>query len=1074
MSQLVIHLFGLPRIEKNGVPISVDTRKAIALAAYLAVTEQAQERHHLTGLLWAGSHSVRAKATLRRTISVLKQALTEEWLVVDQERIQLNQQQGYWVDVNTFRQHLAACQKHGHPPTEVCATCVPHLVEAASLYQNGFMADFYLQDSVTFDTWQITETESLRREQASALQRLIQYYVRQQEFETAVTYARQWLMLDPTQEMAHRWLMEIYARMGQRSSALHQYEECVHVLNQTLGVLPAAETTHLYEQIRLQPGYSTQATALYNQPHILPTAAPASNPPVSVPHLNLPTQLTPCIGREIELTEINERLALRHCRLLTILGMGGIGKTHLAIQVATQQAERYAHGVFFVALASIESADLLVAAIADALKLQFSGSSPPQQQLLNYLQKKEVLILLDNFEHLLDGADLLLQILHHAPQVKILVTSRVSLNFQAEWLYELQGLTYPEDEADREWGSYHAVQLFMYHTHRVHPHFVLDGNDRTAVSSICNLLQGLPLGIELAAALMRTSTAPDLAAHIHKNLTALETYMRDVPPRHRSLRAVFTHSWHFLSATEQITLSRLSVFRGTFTADAAREVAQAAPNLLSALRDKSFLHETPNGRFGIHSLLQQFAYEQLCTHTHEALLTQKQHSHYFISLLHHSSSQLKNEEQAKALQTISKEIENVRASWQFALSHQDVAAIQDSLDGLFLFYDLYGWYHEGADCFAQAINNCPTAPAALRGTLLIRLGSLYQRLCSYNNAKECLQTGMALLQPQTAASEIAFATYQLGIVAYVECDYPQAEAYFCHCLTLEQDLQNPWLKAHILNGLGSVYRVLGQYDDARQSFQTALALRRQMGDCIGTAVTLNNLGALAEVQGAYDESQHLFAESLELKQQIGDIKGIAHTELNLGYVLYRLQKYDRAKSLLSDSLSKFRDLGIVVGAAMALTNLGNIARAVQDYAEARRLYQESLFLFQEIGDKRGLVFSLTYMGNIANTLEQDLEAKGYFAQALTLAADMQSSPQIIDVLVGIAQLFARQAKVDKAVDLLQYVLSHPASVSESIDKAHNILKDLRDSITSLPEQRLSTKALPDVISAALAGLATIK
>ena len=374
MSRLRLFLLGPPRLERDGEPVEFRYRKNVALTAYLAVTgarpgSQSHTRETLIALLWPELEPSRARASLRRNLSLLKKALGGEWLVVDRESVRTDPSADLWVDVDRFRELLRAWQEHGHPEFDVCPECLSALTEAVELYRDDFLAGFSLRDSVNFDDWQFFETEGLRRELASALERLVRGHSARGAVEAAIGYARRWVALDPLHEPAQRQLIRLYAQAGQRAAALRQYAECEQVLKEELGVSPEEETTRVYRAIKEKRDLS-------------PGAAPVSTPTVEHKH-NLPLQPTPFVGREAVLSEIADQLRDPACRLLTLVGPGGSGKTRLALEAGAARLADYEDGVFFVALAPLRSAESIVSTVAQAVGFSFPGGGDPRQQLLN-------------------------------------------------------------------------------------------------------------------------------------------------------------------------------------------------------------------------------------------------------------------------------------------------------------------------------------------------------------------------------------------------------------------------------------------------------------------------------------------------------------------------------------------------------------------------------------------------------------------------------------------------------------------------------------------------------------------
>ena len=468
-------------------------------------------------------------------------------------------------------------------------------------------------DSAPFEDWAQVVREQLQRQCLAALEQLAEHYEQLGDLSKACDFAWKQVDLAPWQEEAHQRLMRLLALSGQRSAALAQYETCRHLLQQELGVEPSPGTVALYERIRDgEIGERREA------------ARPLSGLPRPS---SLPVWLTPFVGRQNALAEIHDRLQDPTCRLLTLVGPGGSGKTRLAAEAIARLDNAFPHGVYFVSLASLQSADHIVPAVAQAIGFLFQEQEEPRPQLLRYLRQKTMLLVLDNFEHLLgdsepdreDGVEIVTALLQSAPGVKVMVTSRAGLNAQGEHILPVPGMGYPEQPlADLSAAlEYSAVKLFIQDAQRVRPGFEPTGEDLAQVIQICQLVQGMPLGILLAAAWMRMLSPAEIAAQLaaHK-LDFLEVEWHDVPERQRSMRAVFDYSWRLLSERERQVLAGLSVFRGGFTYPAVQQVATvdgAAATLrdLMGLVNSSMLQRTPAGRYEVHELLRQYAEEKL-------------------------------------------------------------------------------------------------------------------------------------------------------------------------------------------------------------------------------------------------------------------------------------------------------------------------------------------------------------------------------------------------------------------------------------------------------------------------------
>lgn len=421
----------------------------------------------------------------------------------------------------------------------------------------------------------------------------------------------------------------------------------------------------------------------------------------------LPKPLTSFIGRHRELAAIGRLWANPDCRLLTLLGPGGIGKTRLALELAHRESGRFADGAVFAPLQAVTGLDLLATAVADALGIVSSGQPDPRARLLSHLADKKLLLVLDNFEQLVDEADLLSQILARAPAVRLLVTSRAALRLQKEWLYPLSGLPYPaSDQAPPAWSeasTFEAVQLFVERVERVRPGFPAAA-EQAHVLRICRLVEGIPLALELAAAWGRSLDCAAIAAEIERNLTFLTSPLRNVADRHRSMQAVFTHSWALLTPAEQAVFQQLAVFRGGFRREAAEAVAGATLLQLTALVDKSLLRWEANGRYQVHELLRQYAEEQLRRSDAQAIQTCRRHADYYLDFLYRRHDAMLGGRQREAADEIAAELENIRAAWDWAARRAMAEALGRATEPLAMFCHIKSRYLDAARIFEAALS----------------------------------------------------------------------------------------------------------------------------------------------------------------------------------------------------------------------------------------------------------------------------------------------------------------------------------------------------------------------------------
>ena len=643
MAHLSIRLLGPFQVELAGNPVSVfKSDKVRALLAYLAMhPDRPHRREALAGLLWPEFPERSARTNLRNALANLRQVIDDQhrlpaFLQITRHTIQFNSASDYWLDASEIARLLLS----DNPADE-------DLEHAVELYRGTFLEGFSIADSIAFEEWILLKREQLSRQVLEILDRLVKRYELVGAQPQALSHAQRLVELEPWQERGHQQVMRLLASSGRRGEALAQFKKCRRLLQQELGVDPSAETIKLYDAIRSGEFEKRAELSLEGMEKVdLPLLSS-----LSAPIVNLPSVPTPIVGREDELAALEEILADGNARMVTIVGPGGIGKTRLALEVGEKVIGNgkaiFKHGVVFVELAPLSSTDQMVLAIAEALNLRLKKG---EHQLLGYLSQKQFFLILDNFDHLLDGVNLVADIMQKAPGVQILATSRERLKLRDEHVFPLQGLTYPSQEtetlkiADLDVGvfleAYASARLFLQTAHRFQPQLVITRQDLTTLSSICRLVEGMPLALELAASWVDTLSLKDILSEIQVSNDILQTEWRDIPQRQRSIRAVFDSSWKRLSQEEQLVFSRLSAFRGGFTRDAARFVAlkEVEKNvflkLLSRLVRKSFMRFNPaKNRYQVHELLRQYGEAKLSEDSAHEAEVRERHSRYFCDWL---------------------------------------------------------------------------------------------------------------------------------------------------------------------------------------------------------------------------------------------------------------------------------------------------------------------------------------------------------------------------------------------------------------------------------------------------------
>jgi predicted ATPase len=586
------------------------------------------------------------------------------------------------------------------------------------------------------------------------------------------------------------------------------------------------------------------------------------------------------------------------------------------------------------------------------------------------------------------------------------------------------------------------VRLFVQSARRAQPDFELTPANQPGVARICQLVEGMPLGLELAAAWVRFMPVEDIAHEIHHNLDFLTTSMRDMPARHRSLRALFDHSWQLLGEEERGAMRQLSVLRGSFRREAAAQVAGAGLPGLAALVDKSMLRTGPGGRYDMHELVRQYAAEKLRAAPEESQAAGERHCRYFLAFLQERERHLRGARLGEAGAEIAADIDNIRAAWRWAIAHARLAEIGGCMEALHLFYFARSWFQEGHEAFREAGVGLASAgrPGAPRdrgrdlllARLLARQARFSHRLGLYREARELLQASLEVLRRLEAGGHP-------GV---------QRDKAFC------------------LYNLAELLRGDGEYQQSRQLFEESMAIFRASGDRLGLARAMRRLGMIAGSLGELPEAQRLFHQALERFKAIGDPYGIGNTLNDMGRVADMIGNPGEAKRLFQECLAIRRDIGHLWGIGISLNNLGYFAYLHGEYAEAKSLLHESLKIQQEIGDQYQIANCLANLGALGCAQGEYAQARGYYYEALRFAMEIWALPLVLEVLVGVTGLpgpparwrpagrdwrepgragtgtGGQPAALERAAELCAFVLAHPASEKPTQDMAAARLAEL--------------------------------
>jgi predicted ATPase/tetratricopeptide (TPR) repeat protein len=714
-----------------------------------------------------------------------------------------------------------------------------------------------------------------------------------------------------------------------------------------------------------------------------------------------------------------------------------------------------------------------------------------------------MLLVLDNFEQLVPCAEVLSRMLASAPDLQLLVTSRQRLDLMEEWVMDVSGMELPAENSHDASETPSAVRLFVQAARRAQIDFQLSEANYPYVARICRLLQGTPLAIELAAAWIKLLSCQEIAAEISRSLDFLETSQRGYPERHQSLRAVFDHSWALLSAQERQAIQRLSVFRGDFHREAAQHVAGASLGMLKALADRSLLRVSEHGRYAIHELLKQFAWERLSQSANEPQATQQRYAAHYLNFLEEISASLYGPEQASGLAQIQEEWEDLRAAWRIALSDETLSLpfVSQTATTLWMFFSMRGQQHEGRAEFEaavalvrQALQSKPD-DARLQGLLAMLLGCnwSFRSQIEWNEAVHALRRealSLTHILPEELRADLllllAFGIWELpqekiqalideAIAVFTGTGdrWAEALAYLMigdwsgpgsaeqtrgnlqKSLEIMKEMGNPWGTALVLRSLANLNFSLGEYLPATKLLEQSLALFRQLGDRWRATNCVLELGQIASAQGDYAAAAERYRESLEHVREIGDLGLLAVHLESLGHAQFLQQEYQEAEQAFLESLELSRKTGDTREMGMALSNLGNVNLSLGEWDQARQHLLEAMPLLESVGEPWSLLVCVKRLASVCIEQSCGDDARDYLQRALELALELDLPLEICDVLVRASAWMFKQGHFERCVELAAMCLAQTSILMESREDAMHLLAQGDD---RLDQQAFETAA----------------
>jgi predicted ATPase len=1015
------------------------SRRARSLLKLLALAPNHRlHRDQVFDALWPDADLSSAANSLHQTLFAARRVLdplAPGCLTLDEGYLSLSggEGQALSVDVDAFEAAAIQAKKAQDPQA---------YQSALGLYSGELLPE----DRYT--EWTLQRREALHQTYLELLLNLAHLQESLRDYPGGIDTLLRLLAGDPSHEEAHAGLMRLYASSGRRQQALRQYQTLREVLQSELDAEPSPASHELYEAI--QSGQ-------------LGTVAPVSLPIASTRHHNLPAQLTSFIGREQEIAEVS-RLVSEH-RLVTLTGPGGIGKTRLALRAVKGLLETFPDGVFFIELASLSDPALVPQVCAQTLDLVEQPNTPIQAVLAHYLEKKHLLLMLDNCEHVISACTSLADTLLKAcPRLHILATSREILSVPGEFPLRVPSLTVPDPirlPPKDEVAQYEAVRLFVERAYQVSPGIALTEDNLGAVVQICQRLDGIPLALELAAARARMLTFDQIAARLDDSFRLLTGGSRAALPRHQTLKAMIDWSYNQLHAKERLLLQRLSVFAGGWTLEAAEAVCadsnqdhgcreeQIDPlevmDLLAQLVDKSLvsvnLYEDGSRRYHLLEIIRQYARDHLL----EAGCSEggrDRHLAYYGHLTRQAEPHLRGRGQVEWLDRFDKELDNLRVALEWSLASNVERGLQIMAD-LMWFWWIRGLFNEGVEWMDKLLK----AESAERGAGPLENGRALQRarglrafkylssfisFLSREDTRAAIEESVAILRRlgSSARRELGISLYNTLVTFETPTLVPEVSQEMLEIF--HQENERFYLSEYIWQKNVSAYN-LGDMEKAETYAKESLAICREIEDFDGISSRLAKLGEFALFSGDYSKAEALFSEAIEASRKVKNRWWEIVLHEDLLYTAIAQGQYEDAVCLAEAALSSYLELNFRGGIASLLKTRMIIAWAQSDYPQAARLGREVIEGYPDIPASQ--MIARYYLGRVALAQGDLAQAEDWLQQATSMWSPTYGivggygMAGLVVFLLGWAALYIHQGKMLQA-----------ARIMGAIDKIHQCTK----------------------------------
>ena len=1069
MTEIRVKLFGTFNVWIDHAPVEKSAwrqRKVQSLLQYFMLhRDQLVTHDQLIDAIFVGLPADKAKRALYSRISELRKLLEPSLEKGSQSAFVKSVHEGYrFVESSSIQTDVDAFvrlvdEAMGYVEEDQYAQALNIFKEALEHYTDDLLIE------EIYEEWTISHRDHFKDLYLDTLEHLALCHSHMGEYEEAIACCDRVIEAVPTRERAFRSKMRYEYLTGHQDEALAAYAKCADALREAYAEEPSEATEALYIQIK-------QGKVVAPKRHI---------------ESNIPAEVTSFVGRSHELNEIFELLDDASCRLLTLVGLGGVGKTRLATKIAELEIanQNYLDGIYLVPLEDQASSEYLISRIADEIGFSFISSGDSKEQLIQHLSEKQILLVLDQFENLVSHAAALTDLLEQLPDLRILVTSRQRLNLKSEWIYEVSGLGFPKevsDETESATEDYESAQLFIHRARQVRARN-FSKSELREIGALCQAVEGMPLGLELSAALTREISCGDILDGISKNYALLSTPHQDVPERQRSIQSVFEYSWELLDPTEQALFSKLCVFRGGFTLEAAQEITGASAENLGRFIDLSMLRLSKGNRYQIHELLRQFGEEKLGEERGES---QVKHLEFFADFLVSQLPLLEGEKQLIALKSIKSELENIQVAWDWGLVKLSTEILSKMIYPLGVYFNTQSRFRSAFPFFINLQKSLETKIKSnellqdehlLYGKSMLWIGNFHFRIGQYSDAERLIKAGLDIVRETDDNEYIARFLVQLIFIEYEANRHESATEHVKEVAAICETLPDCSTKAYSLNHIGAMLLLVGKYREAEKYLLEGLNIARDLQNPTEILFSHMELGILEYYLGRYENALRYWQECLE--SEVINSYSQSQIFMNLGLAEYMLENTEDALAYYKKSLAISRKHKYDLRIANSLENLveiemelGNLkqARIYADemlvisqqienqryYSKAKfelgnlelkegntsksiSLFKESIETFERISDRRNLSRALTRLGVALHMQGKQEEALEQMSHSLEISIEIEALAITINTLVEKAKICLAEDDHELGIEILQTVTSHPSAEKKARAEAIDLL-----------------------------------